>query len=94
MIFLSLISLLLCAKLHSPAVCMGGVVAPEDSGLTAVCAVHLAAGELASTHVRTDLAPGLPMSLSDWDSAMLLQHCSPLLLIARKAGLLSGYFPR
>lgn len=72
------ISLLPCVKTHSLAVCMGGGMAPEGSGLTTARAVlHLAAGELASTQGRADLAPGLPTSSSVWDLAVLLIGCSP-----------------
>lgn len=73
MIVPSPISLSACMKPHSLAVCTGGEVAPEDNGLTAARAVlHLAAGELASTQGRADLAPGLPTFSSVWDFAVLL----------------------
>ena len=79
MIVPSPISLLPCVKPHSLAVCTGGGMVPEGSGLTAARAVlHLVAGELASTQGRADLAPGLPTSSSVWVLAVLLIGCSPL----------------
>lgn len=79
MIVPSPISLLASVKPHSLAVCTGGGMAPEGRALTAARAVvHLAAGELAITQGRADLAPGLPTSSSVWDLAVLLTGCSPL----------------